>query len=468
MPAGDGGVQRDLVYWIEAGDARTPAYQVRVVPAPVILVESIEYEYPAYTKLPKRIIERQGDLRAVEGTRITVRARANQPIAAAVLEFDPPPAAAESAVTASSRGSPQRALASSAHWVEMEFNGQEARCSFVCELDQQRLEPKYRSYQLRFATAGGQRNPQPVLHRIDVLRDLPPEIEILTPAQDRVEVPEDGWQKIEIRAIDPDYGLAAIRLRASAGARQVLQRDLLQDAAGRQGQEIATFNFAPREAGLRAGSEAKCWALAEDNRAAPGSNSPEPNVTKSREITFLVTRPAAAQEPDERGGQKKEPAPAAAGGGSPSRMAKAGSKPRSRRTGIRSHLRPVKNPGIWQSGAGKQCQTARWQRRRRLQRFAAIRRFQPGSAIGRQRWQAGFVVQSRRQTRLPAEACPAVATRLAAAAAAAKAATVPRPVKRATAVRKAAAPVEQTPARAPKAEPVSRPNRFTKAKPSSV
>lgn len=308
LPADDQGVQRDTTYWIEAGDARTAAYQVRVVPAPVILVEAIEYEFPAYTRLPKRVVERQGDIQATEGTRVTLRARANQPIAAAVLEFDPPEAAGQ-ASSASSRGQPQGALASSSHWIEMKFHGQEASCSFVCELDVQRLESKYRSYQLRFSTAGGQRNPQPVLHRIDVLRDLPPEIEILTPAQDRVEVPEDGWQKIEIRAVDPDYGLTAIRLRATAGQRQVLGRDLLQDPAGRQGQEIVTFDFAPRAAGLRAGSEAKCWAVAEDNRAASGTGSPEPNVIPSREITLVVTRAAAAAAADERG----DPEPEAAG-----------------------------------------------------------------------------------------------------------------------------------------------------------
>jgi len=316
LPADAQGVQRDLTYWIEAGDARTAAYQVRVVPAPVILVEAIEYEPPAYTRLPKRVVERQGDIKAAEGTRVTVRARANQPIAAAVLEFDPPPEVAGQPASVSNWSLTQGALASSPHWVEMEFGGQEAWCSFVCQLNDQRLEPKHRSYQLRFATSGGQRNPQPVLHRIDVLRDLPPEIEILTPVQDRVEVAEDGWQKIEVRAVDPDYGLTTIRLRATAGPRQVLARDLLQDPAGRQGQEIATFDFAPRAVGLRAGSEAKCWAVAEDNRAAPITGSPEPNVVKSREITLIVTRPATSPAPDEGGDQKEEPAAAKSGASS--------------------------------------------------------------------------------------------------------------------------------------------------------
>jgi hypothetical protein len=310
LPLDDEGFQRDVMYWLEAGDARTPAYRVRVIPAPVILVESIEYEYPPYTKLPKRVVERQGDIKAVEGTRITVRARANQPILAAVLEFDPPAQDAEAAPAADRLQSGP--LATSAHRVEMEFREQEAWCSFVCELDEQRKEPKHRTYQLRFSTPGGHRNPQPVLHRIEVLRDLPPEVEILTPVQDRVEVPEDGWQKIEVRAVDPDFGLTAIRLEAVAGGRQVLKHDLLQDPAGRSGQEIASFDFAPRACGMRAGTEAKCWAIAEDNRTAPKTGSPEPNVVKSRELTLVVTRPAAPAAPDQGATEKQEP------GGKPS------------------------------------------------------------------------------------------------------------------------------------------------------
>ena len=322
LPPGDEGFQRDVVYWIQAGDARTAAFRVRVVPAPVILVESIEYEYPGYTKLPKRVVERQGDVKAVEGTRVTIRARTNQPILAAVLEFDPPPQDAEA--TAASGSSLRGPLATSPHRIEMQSREQEAWCSFVCEMDEQRQEPKHRTYQLRFSTPDGHRNPQPVLHRLEVLRDLPPEVEILTPTQDRVEIPEDGWQKIEVRAMDPDFGLTAIRLEAVAAGRQVLKRDLLQDSAGRSGQELASFDFAPQSHGMRAGTEAKCWVVAEDNRASPRSGSPEPNVVKSRELTLVVTRSAAptpadppADEPQEPGGKPAADAPKDNGGEKP-------------------------------------------------------------------------------------------------------------------------------------------------------
>lgn len=303
LPPEDDGFQRDVTYWIEAGDARSAAYRVRVIPAPVMLIESIEYDYPHYTKLPQRIVQRQGDVRAVEGTRITVRARANQPIAAAVLEFDPP---ADVAGQTPDRGLQRGPLVTAPYRIEMEFRGQEAWCSFVCEMNEPRTGARHRTYQLRFATESGHRNPQPVLHRIEVLADLPPEIEILTPAADRVEVPEDGWQKIEIRAVDPDYGLTAIRLEATAGGRQVLLRDLLQDPAGRSGQEMTGFEFAPRALGMRAGTEAQCGAVAEDNRAAPLTGLPEPNIAKSRQITLVIT-PAENAQPPAAGQENPDP-----------------------------------------------------------------------------------------------------------------------------------------------------------------
>ena len=92
-----------------------------------------------------------------------------------MLEFDPPAQDAES-TSAAAGSSYSGPLATSAYRIEMEFREQEAWCSFVGELEEQRKEPKHRTYQLRFSTQGGHRNPQPVLHRLEVLRDLPPEV----------------------------------------------------------------------------------------------------------------------------------------------------------------------------------------------------------------------------------------------------------------------------------------------------
>ena len=87
-PSGDG-VRQDLVYRITAGDTLTPDYKLTVLPAPTILVERIDYTFPAYTARPKQTVTRHGDIIALEGTRVTIFAKANQPIKKADIEFDP-------------------------------------------------------------------------------------------------------------------------------------------------------------------------------------------------------------------------------------------------------------------------------------------------------------------------------------------------------------------------------------------
>jgi len=295
----DEGIQQDLIYWIEAGDARTGPHRLTVLPAPTILVERVEYEYPAYTNRTRKAIERQGDIKGPEGTRVTVRARANQPIGSAVIELGPTATALEFAGT----DAPTEMSSSHPDTLEMEFDDDRAWCSFVLELDPSRTSPKYSFYQIRFTTEDGGRNPHPILHRIEVTRDLSPEIEILTPTRDKIEIREDSGQKIEVRAVDPDYGLSRIALRAVAGGHDLLDRALLSDPAGQSGQVVVVYNFKPSEHGLHAGDAAAYWAVAEDNRTSPATAAPAPNVARTRtyHITVLPPekQPAAEEQPPE-------------------------------------------------------------------------------------------------------------------------------------------------------------------------
>ena len=306
-PGGDG-IQRDLVYWIEAGDARSPAYRLTVLPAPTVLVERIEYDYPAYTGQSKRIVERHGDVKGLEGTRVTVHASANVAIQSAVIEFDPSEviaddegqaAAPESAVTSSS--DPER--------LELDFEGQRAWGSFVLELDATRTRPKRSFYRIRFSTEDGTQNPFPVLHRIEVTRDLSPEVEILTPTRDRIEVAEDGEQKIEVRGIDPDYGLSKITLRAVAGGHDVTTATLLDDPAGQTGQTVVGYAFKPKDHGLRAGDAVAYWAAAEDNRTLPGTEDPAPNTAKTRTYHLIIVPSEEQSGPENQNPDQEEPEP---------------------------------------------------------------------------------------------------------------------------------------------------------------
>lgn len=311
LPPEPEGLQQDLVYWITAGDATTAAYRLTVQPAPTIWVQEVRYEDPAYTRRPPRVVPRQGDLQGLEGTRVTIRAQTNLPIRSATIELQP----AEADATGQSPGGlPAAKGGPSAKMVEMQADGQAATGAFFLELDATRTQSRYATYFLRFVTTAGDRSQRPVLHRLEVIRDLPPEIEILTPARQRVEVPEDGAQRIEARAIDPDFGLRRITLRAVTGQSEVLNRVLLDEPAGHTGQAVVQFEFRPGALRLKAGTEVAYGLLAEDNRVAAPDSKPEPNVTKTPVYQFVIVsaeKPAAGAPDSEQPKPKPDEEPAA-------------------------------------------------------------------------------------------------------------------------------------------------------------
>ena len=284
LPPESDGMQQDLTYWIVAGDATTQAFHAIVEPAPTIWIEQVDYDYPRYTQKPRRTVQRQGDIQGLEGTRVTLHAQANTSIRAALIELQPSTATGEADSGKSNAGP----VSSRVRVLEMDAAGQTASCSFVLELDAARTRPLYASYQVRFVTGAGQRNPRPVLHRLEVTRDLAPEIEILTPTRNRLEVPEDGQQPIEARAIDPDFGLRKVTLRAAAGGTEILSRVLFEDPQGRQGQTLVHYVFRPRELHLAAGAEVVYGLSAEDNRISTTTGTPDPNTTSTADYHFLI------------------------------------------------------------------------------------------------------------------------------------------------------------------------------------
>lgn len=292
LPPDSSGLQQSLVYRLEAGDAITTNYRIDARPAPLIAVRSLTYDYPVYTTRERRVVERQGDISAVEGTRVTVEALANQPIKSAWIEFAPPgEEGADSAVAQladDSRNTPADRV------LHLNVDGQTARQSFVLQLAPGG-KPKFAAYAVRFLTADERRNARPVIHRIDVSPDFPPEVEFLAPTEDRIEMAADAELPVEVRAVDPDFGLRRVVLDVRVDGAVVVERELFVDPVGAPGQVVRSWRFSPREIGLRAGERVILQARAEDNRASAPSFQPQPNVRRSRELVIDL---GAAREPD--------------------------------------------------------------------------------------------------------------------------------------------------------------------------
>ncbi len=215
------GLTRNLSYRLEAGDARSLNYAITVVAAPSILVTRVEYDYPAYTGYIDRSVEGLGDIRAIEGTRVTIHARANGPIRQADVDFD-------------ADGRPD---------LRMTSTGNEARASFELALREDRQTPRHPSYVLRFTNDEGRANHNPVKHSINVERDYDPETAILVPKDKAIDARLDETVAIEVEARDPDFALSAVRLRGEVAGRSVMDEQLLK--GDRRGRFTARYSFVP-------------------------------------------------------------------------------------------------------------------------------------------------------------------------------------------------------------------------------
>jgi len=248
LPPGRFGLQQDMEYYLAAGDCRTRRFKLEVRTAPSILVDDVEYDYPEYTGLPHRIDRRVADLKAIEGTRVTVRATANHQIERAFLEMD---------------GDPRRALRMTIE----NPRAASARLTLIMDPNDP-ATPLHESYQLRFTDKSGRQNRLPIRHRIEVIRDLPPEISLVDPPPEQIELPEDGVLELQIRAQDPDFALRRVALRAECDERPLGISPLLdkpRPETPHQGPFEAKYRFEPARLGLKAGDKVIYWAEAEDN-----------------------------------------------------------------------------------------------------------------------------------------------------------------------------------------------------------
>ena len=293
LPPDRDGIFQDLTYSVQSGDAVAGPFHVYKIDALSMVVQAVDYAHPSYTGLKPVTVEHEGDIKALEGTRVTIRAQANQEIEGAYLEFDPLDVAAADlpgTAPAAADEPPRR------HTLPMTVAGRQAYVSFDLRLSNDRKTPQCRNYQLHFSTPAGDKNEQPILHTIEVLRDLKPHVEILRPPQRLVEVPLDGQQNIEVRALDPDFALSKIALRAITGGDQILDESLLAQPA--VGQTTTEYQFRPADLDLQVGDLVVYWAVAEDNRVDTVSAAPAPSVSRTVNYKIRIVEPGDQRSDD--------------------------------------------------------------------------------------------------------------------------------------------------------------------------
>lgn len=283
-PAGDpyspSGIDQDLRYRITAGDGRSIDYQIHVVTAPTIRVRQVHFDFPEYTGYVDRTVENRGDIRAIEGTQVTIIGEANSDIAEAYVDL------------ASDGRNDKR----------MESDGRTARATLPLRLESGRQSIKSTSYMLRYTSVEGLDNNEPPQHTIEILPDYPPEVELLEPKERSVDVRLNETVAIDLDARDPDFALRTVTIRLAKEDGTPVDDVVLLDKP-HQGRFARTWDFTPADQELRVGEIVEYWAEVTDVR------TPQANRSTSERKQFRIVgdpRDNAQQRQQNGEGQQGE------------------------------------------------------------------------------------------------------------------------------------------------------------------
>ncbi|MDZ4852711.1 MAG: hypothetical protein SGI77_25760 [Pirellulaceae bacterium] len=270
-----GGIVQPMHYSIEAGDAKAGPFAIKIQAIPLVLLEQVEYIYPAYMRLAPRVAEGDGRIEATEGTQVTILARSNQEMNKVRIEFDSKP---------DKNGLFQVSTAD-----DVVLDGRSIAASLLLRLDDAKSNPTLLNYRFLAENRLGEKNAEPVVYPIKIIPDLAPEIQLARDLKDAIDLPVNQKLDLEVRASDPDFGLARVAIAGTSRDQNVLANELFQSKQGAIGQVTEVYAFDPQSLRLRPGAQIDIVATAEDNRCAPGSDLPEPNIRQSRTIRVTIT-----------------------------------------------------------------------------------------------------------------------------------------------------------------------------------
>lgn len=259
LPPGTDGLQEGLeyTYYVAAGDARSDTFTITVNAPPRISVTNVEYEFPAYTRRAGYAQPESAAITALEGTKVTITAEANQEIKSAAIDFN----------------------CDGVTEVVMQAQGNIAKGTFLLPYLKRTTRP-YTSYQVVFTNSEGANNSRPTRNAVDIIPDMSPTVDIIAPQQAVVQVPVNGSVKIDVLAQDPDFGLTDVVLqgeRNTVAGVLVFEERLL--AKEQRDEFKGSFEFSPAKYNLQPGDVIRYWALARDNRHEFAQL--QPNVTRS-------------------------------------------------------------------------------------------------------------------------------------------------------------------------------------------
>ena len=268
--------QGRIDYVISAGDATAGPFHLQVKNAPVVALQSVKYEPPAYTGEIAHTSS-SGAIQGLDGTRVAILASTNRAVSKAKIEFNPKKIGDRIQATA---GATEMSISEDGTSLSLTFPLKSARGRSAA------VEPE--SYRIKVWDQSKQTNPDPIVYPISVIADLPPEISIVLPTKSPQDLPINLQQAIEIHASDPDYGLKQVALEIRSGIDLIGEPVLWSDEKGAKGNRVTEYGFRPTRHGLRIGDKVQVVAVAIDNRIIEHDPSVESNLVRSDPIELRI------------------------------------------------------------------------------------------------------------------------------------------------------------------------------------
>ena len=176
-------VHEDLSYYVDVGEMRSRQYKISVFEMPRLEKLEVDYDYPDYTGMPPKIGEKEGDIIAPQGTRVTLYATFNKPVSKATLLFND-----GTTVDLISPVNPNTAVRLGKLGRSGSFSVEKDATYSIKVIDQENLE-----------------NVNPTEYFVRVITDKPPELTLLHPGKDRKVT---SLEEVFLRATaSDDYGL---------------------------------------------------------------------------------------------------------------------------------------------------------------------------------------------------------------------------------------------------------------------
>ena len=253
-----------LFYYMAGGDGKTRTYELEVLPVAIVEKVSLDYDFPEYAQAPRREGVEEGNVEALQGTRITITAFTNQPARSGTLDFGPRPPVP---------------------LIPVQGDQKKLTGTFLVDTDGQ--------YSVKFNTVDGQANPEPVLYDIRVVKDVAPTARFIRPESPTLR-PANARVPLVIEASD-DFGLKEVKLHVHKNG-EILQKavDLIEPNAKevpKQIQKTVALDLEPLS--LKVGDKIEYWLTLRDNCDL------QPNKFETPKQTIEIQEPVSQPKREE-------------------------------------------------------------------------------------------------------------------------------------------------------------------------